>query len=231
MILDATGKPAPIVPSEAKMAHDPEVLHRERIRFENLLKDGYAAWAKDISPDPQKPTIVTGDPDAVRTFHAEKFKEFARIHNAAGRPMKVDEDALYKLIDQALAEWKQQSELNAPLHQVTDLEPYGLLPVGQIAQGTLYINSAYAVSVSAEGLVCLWLRDLRDPLEYWAKDWLPTPYRAMVLETAYYTLQDLENLKSVLKIARAVPLSEHLMHSCRTAEPLARRNWLKRLFA
>jgi hypothetical protein len=226
-ILSATGTPLPPAATETKLAYDPAVLASEKKRFNTILQEMTGDFVRDLSPEPNNPTLVKADLQTAREHYGNKFREIARVNNQAGRPHTVDENAMFNIIDQLIAEQKQRQDLAKPLHHVIDLQPYGLLPVGQTAAGTLHINSHVAVCVAPEGLVRVWLRATDEPLDWWATAWLPKPQRSPVLETVGLTLNDLYTVLGGLRMQPA-PLTEHLMMAARTLEVPAKKTWWKR---
>ncbi len=214
-LLTLEGKPVGPVATEAKLQHDPETLAREKSRLGNLLKSFFQGWMHDRTPDPNKPNVVHPDPDALRAHWGGRWAEAARTMNESSTPIRVDEDALYKMIDERVMMEAREAESSKGMHEILDMSTWEFLPVSSSPVGMLYINSACAVAVDQAGYVYVWVRHALEDLEQWAEGWRPITRKPLVTGVSY-SMAELYNLLQSIRVGQVATLSEELMMRCRT---------------
>lgn len=215
-ILDLNGAPAHVA-TDAKKAHDPDELQRERIRLTNLLQQHCQAFVKDLQDLPNSPTIVQVDRERIIAHHDAQWRKLAQAMNAGSFPHPVDEDAFKKEVDLMLGDEERQRDLETPLAQLGQegLAKYDLLLVGSSTAGDLYINNRVAVMVSPHGPTAVWLRTSRENGDEWCSGWWRNR-RGPVYEGVNYKLGELFNLLAALRVSAVTRLTDAQMDLCRT---------------
>jgi len=179
----------------------------------NALK-GFFAKMRHV---PGRPPLVLADYQLARKEAGEAFALSARILNEKGFAIeRVDEDAVFKAIDQWFADQQREREHGMPLHKVADLSVHGLLPVGKTLGGTLWICANLAVLVNENGMCAVYVRGAEETDPDWAADWMPDTTRMPVLRGMDYPLQGLLQFTNGQGYARMAPLNEEQMNACRT---------------
>jgi len=224
-ILDPTGAPVMNVVTDTKKAHDPEELHRERIRLNNVLHKACEEFGAELAGIPNAPETIVIDRTALRLYHGDKFKALAQAMNAGSFPHPVDEQAMYKQIDAIYAAEQREMDLAKPLAQVSDLEAYDLHPLVRLPDGLLHVNDRAAVCISEYGATLVWLRGKHEATALWASGWLPTPQRMPVVDSLDYTLGELMNLVGSTRCSKVSRLTDEQMEACLKPMKGNLRNW------
>ncbi|HRH68916.1 MAG TPA: hypothetical protein PLB89_05345 [Flavobacteriales bacterium] len=225
-ILDAGGKPVSVVETDVKREHDPAELQRERVRLNNLMVTACQDFLKDMTPLPNAPEVVQVDRAKIRAYHGEKWRETARVMNASSFPHPVNEEALYEEIDHMMAEEKRQQDAATPLSRLSDLAVYDLHPFARIPAGLLHINNRVAICLSEYGNCRVYLRGKMESDERWCSGWLPAPQRDHVVDALDYTLGELMNVLSSMRIAKVTRLTDEQMLACQ--KPVSKNWWQTR---
>lgn len=229
-ILDIGGKPVGPVKTDAKKAHDPEELKRERARNNNIFQGLMQGFVNDLSQPPDFPPIMEANVESVMDHYDGKWQDHTRVVNESSLPITLDPNALRKEMLRFTEDVRMQKLATTALNKVADLSEYHLLPLANIDRGMLYLNSRVAVALDYEGNCTVWLRGVTEPLDAWCSGWLPRPWREPVVEAANYTLGELNNLMAITRRPDVTTLNEHWMAMARTTDAAPRLPWYRRIW-
>lgn len=198
----------------AKEQHVPERVARRRMALSKQLHELKEQWMADNHPDPEGATTPNGP--AIDAHYTDRWRSQARVAKNAQEPVEVDEEAMATWIADQRRNQELHAQFNRQLKEVQDLTPWGFKLVGQCAHGTVWLCDQVALAVSEEGLVMVELRSKWASALDWAgrerlKDNLCSNPWVHAFELPDYTLGELFELLTALRMKKLVPLPEGLM--------------------
>lgn len=200
-----------------KEAHIPERVERRRQQLSKLFREAKEAWAKDNMPDPEGATVPNAE--AIDLHHAEKWRQNARVAQNAQEPVEVDAEQMATWIAEQRKEMAIRGQYHIPLKDVLDLTPWGFKPVGACELGKVWLSDRAALCIADEGMVHLELRQAWCGAVNWAeKSRLDAKQWLHAHELPDYTLGELFNLLTSLRVDKLVALPEALMAMGRAKE-------------
>ncbi|MBL8002874.1 MAG: hypothetical protein JNL05_13035 [Flavobacteriales bacterium] len=209
-IVDLKGQTLGVV----KEQHVPERVARRRMALSKQLHELREQWMADNAPDPEGATKPNAE--AIDAHYSEQWRTQARVAKNAQEPVDVDEEAMATWIADQRRKQELHAQFTRQLREVNDLSPWGFKLVGQCAHGTVWLCDQVALAVAEDGLVMLELRSRWASTTDWAgrdrlNDGLVRNAWMHALELPDYTLGELFELLTAMRINKLVPLPEGLM--------------------
>ena len=210
-ILDIKGER---IANDTKRVHDPGFVEKRRVELSQILQRMKQGWMNDMRPDPGGAT--TPNVEAISQHWIEQWVNQCTVVMNSTDPIEVDAEAMSKWVVAQLRERKRQVEMAGALHDVTDLEPYGMKLLGNYHGGLVWVSVQAALHLLEGGMVVVhlkaanvgegtYLRLLADAVNHLSGGW----------SFPHYTLGEFLALLNALRVPTLTPPTEEQMAGVR----------------